>query len=611
MNRKNSKLKLIGSLILIFSTAFGNLHLTAQDLVPNDELSLGSSVFVFRQSRKKPQFKSTSRSYFFTASSSGRTAPRRISNQNFAAKYRRKSARVKANSAMAVSNQTRRRRQAAQNKSNKLSDALTAQADALLEENETDKAIETYQQALKNNPKNQAAKLGLSAANVAKGDEVTENGGAVEAKTFYEEAVKFNDANDQAYVKLALIDEKFNFQDEALANYEKALKINPALSELFAPIGNLYFEKGDLATAEIYLAKAEKISKDDAETIFLRGLLNWKRNENDKALAAFTKVLELDPNKAEVYFYQAEIYDRLNQQSKAVAAYQKSVEVDPNYTEAWFDLGVAEYNQGNYEKAADAYQQVIVLDAENPAAHANLASTYRQLERFADANGEYKLAAQTIKTDADLFSEWGFCLGKADEWDKAIARLQTAENLTSDAIDFTNLGWGYYNAARKDAAADLDDEAQANYARGKEVLQKAVELSPKFDAAYLNLGITYTGLRDFDNAVETLTKANNLHQNWLIAVNELGVAYRRSNKLTDAISQFEKTIRLDDKFAIGYFNLGEAQNKLGRRKEARKTYEQLKQLDPKLAAKLDGVLKGAILDETEQQIRKRIPRLPF
>ena len=606
MKLKNSKARFVCSLILIFSTAFGSVLLTAQDLVPTEELSLGSSVFVFRQSRKKPQSKSTSRSYFLSVSSNRKSSPRRNFNRDLAAKYRRKSSVSRTNPTLAK-NQARRR-QAAQNK---LSDTLTAQADALLEKNETDKAIEKYRQALKSNAKNQNAKLGLSEANVVKGDEITETGGTVEAKLFYQEAFKLDETNFAACVKLALIDEKLNLDDEALVNYEKALKINPDASELFIPVGNLNYRKGDLATAEIYLAKAEKTADDKAEIAFLRGLIHWKRNENDPALAAFAKTLEFDPNKVEAYFYQAEIYDRLNQQQKSLAAYQKTVEADPTYAEAWFDLGVTNYNLGNYDKAAEAYLQVIALDKDNAAARANLASTYRQLERFADANVEYKIAAETIKDDADLFSEWGYCLGKVDEWDKAVARLQTAGDLTSDSIDYTNLGWGYYNAAQKDAKADKDEAAQAKYAQGKVFLQKAVALNPKFDAAFLNLGITYTGLGEYQNAVETLTRANSLHKDWVIAVNELGVAYRRLNKLTDAISQFERTVRLNDKFALGYFNLGEAQNKLGRKKEARKTLEKLRKLNPKLAEKLDKMVKGAILDETEQQIRRRIPRLPF
>ncbi len=183
--------------------------------------------------------------------------------------------------------------------------------------------------------------------------------------------------------------------------------------------------------------------------------------------------------------------------------------------------------------------------------------------------------------------------------------------MSPDSVDYTNLGWGYYNAGQKDIQEEKKEEGHAKLTQGKEVLQKAVELNPQFDAAQLNLGVTYTGLGEYQSAVETLTKANNLHQNWVIGVNELGVAYRKLNNLSEAINQFLKVINLDDKFALGFFNLGEAQNKLGRKKEAKKTLNRLKQLNPGLAKRLDDTIEGKIIDETKQQIRKRIPKLPF
>ena len=494
---------------------------------------------------------------------------------------------------------------------NKISQTLTAKADLLLENKETDQAIETYKNALKSNPKNLDAKSGLSEAYIIKGDESIAAGNREEAVNFYLESSEADEKNYAAYAKIGQAKEDLKLDDDALASYQKALQINPAASEMFIRVANLFYKKDDLASAETYLKKAEANSPDDAETLFLRGLLYFKRNENDKALAAFDKTLALDANFLDAYLYQAEIYERLKREDEAIAAYRKTMEIDPNFVQGWFDLGVSNYNHGNWQEAETAYLKVIELDSENASAHANLASVYRQMEKFAEANGEYKLAAVQIKDDPDLFSEWGFCLGKVSDWDKAIARLQTAKELSPDTIDYTNLGWGYYNAAQKDIEADKDEEGQAKLTQGKQILQKAVEINPNFDAAQLNLGITYTGLGEYQNAVETLTRANSLHGNWKIGINELGIAYRKLNKLSDAISQFQRAVNLDNKFALGLYNLGEAQSKLGRKRDAKETLAKLKPLNPELARKLDNAIRGIIIDETKQKIRSKIPRLPF
>ncbi len=603
---KKQNIKFVLSFIVIFSFLFGHSPQKAQDLMPGDDLSLGASVFVFRQSRTNPQSKSTSRQYFLRNSASRATTPRRRFGNNVV-NYKRKTS--KSVPTLTAKKQVRSKNAAAARL--KLSETLTAKADLLLENKETDNAIETYKTALKNNPANQNAKLGLSEAYIIKGDETFAASGGEAAKPFYEEAIKTDDSNYAVYAKLAQVFEEMKLSDDALANYDKALKINPAASELFVPVANLYYRKDDFTNAEFWLRKAETNVSETAEAVFLRGLLHYKRNENEKALAAFNRLLNYDPDFIEAYLYQAEIYERLNRNKEAIFAYRRTVEKEPKSVEAWFDLGAASYNQGDYATAETAYKRVIELDANHPDAHANLASTYRQMKRYAEANGEYKLAAVHIKDDADLFSEWGFCLGKTDEWDKAIARLQTAKDLSPDSIDYTNLGWGYYNAAQKDIKADNDGEAREKFEQGKEVLQKAVELNPKFDAAHLNLGITYTSLGEYRNAVDSLTKANILHKDWVIGINELGVAYRKLNNLPEAISQFQRAINVDDKFALAYFNLGEAQYKLGRKKEAKKTLSKLKQLNPGLAKRLEDVIEGRIKDEAEQQIRKRIPKLPI
>lgn len=605
MNLKNRTVKFTLSFIVVFSFSLGSFAPNAQDLVPNEDLSLGASVFVFRKSRTNPQFKSTTAKYYLRNSSA--TVPRRRIGNNVAIAKNRK--RTTGSSTLTAKNRNVKRKTPPTGI--KTSQTLTAKADLLLENKETDKAIETYKNALKSNPQNRDAKSGLSEAYIVKGDESVAVGNRDEAVNFYRKASEADDKNYAADAKIGQVKEDLKLNDDALASYQKALQLNPAAPELFIRVANLFYKKDDLASAEIYLKKAEASSPDDAETLFLRGLLYFKRNENDQALAAFDKTLALDANFLEAYLYQAEVYERLKRRDEAIAAYRKTVEIDPGFVQGWFDLGVSNYNQGNYTEAETAYLKVIELDGENSAAHANLASVYRQMERFAEANGEYKLAAVEIKDDPDLFSEWGYCLGKVSDWEKAIARLQTAKDLSPDTIDYTNLGWGYYNAAQKDIEADKKDEGQAKLALGKTVLQKAVEINPKFDAAQLNLGITYTGLGEYQNAVEALTKANGLRRDWKIGINELGIAYRKLNKLSDAISQFQKAVNLDNNFALGLYNLGEAQSKFGRKKDARETLNKLKTLNPELARKLDNVIRGVIIDETKQKIRSKIPRLPF
>src|SRR5690606_1099494 len=288
----------------------------------------------------------------------------------------------------------------------------------------------------------------------------------------------------------------------------------------------------------------------------LEGRIRLKQNRNNEALAAFDKALQLDPQNAAAAYYRGQAYSRMDEPANMIASYKQSLDLEPNYAPAAFDLGVAYYNAGDYENAAASYEVVVREDPGNAQAHANLASTYRQLERYPEANEQYKLAAEKIKTD-ELYSEWGYCLGKVNDWDKASARLITARELNPVAINDSNISWAYYNQAvaqQKTSPA----AAKANLELSRSFATKAVQQDPKLDAAYLNLGSTENRLGNYPAAVAALKSALNLRSDWVVAMNQLGVGYRGMNNLSEAIAIFKRATDLDGNYALGLFNLGAA-----------------------------------------------------
>ena len=112
-------------------------------------------------------------------------------------------------------------------------------------------------------------------------------------------------------------------------------------------------------------------------------------------------------------------------------------------------------------------------------------------------------------------------------------------------------------------------------------------MNDKNEAAYLNLGITLTDLKDFAGSAKALERANALRKDWVPALNELGIAYRQLGKLDDAINQFRKAVEVNDKFAAGYYNLGEALYRNRKTDEAKKVVGKLKPLNPGLARQLE------------------------
>jgi tetratricopeptide (TPR) repeat protein len=495
-----------------------------------------------------------------------------------------------------------------------LSNTLTAKADTLFENKQYDEAIATYRDALVQNPANTGATEGLSDVLTAKGIAAAGAANDLSGAEFLNEAVKQNRKNAVAYAKLGEIYDTHDDSVKAVQNYEAALAADPGLTDLYVPLGIAYIKTGEVAKAGAIAAKAEALGPESAELRYLRGLVQFRENKNDQALASFDRAITLDSDLITAYYYRGQVLDRMERKDQAIASYKQTITKDPTFAPAWYEMGVVSYNTGDYNGAANAYQEAVKYDPANGEAHANLASSYRQLEKYPEANKEYWEASNTIKGNADLHSEWGYCLGKTNEWDKAIKQTTVAQEISPTAVDYTNVGWAYYNAAEGDKQANNNESAAANYQIGKAFLQKAVETNPKLDAAYMNLGSTYNALGEYQAAVDTLNQAVNLRKDWVIALNQLGVGYRGLKNYSAAAAQFNRVVSLDGTNLSGLFYLGEVQYTLGNKKEARKIQQKLSTLNSKLGNRLDRILDGKeVLDDATRRIRDKIPlpKFPF
>lgn len=608
---KNFTQKIKGFLSLFLLTAFivNALPASAQEMVISDDFVSGSSAFVFKSSRKSFQKKVASRpttSVKRTKTAKVETS-KRIAKQNVTvAKVSPKRQKTKEIDPVKQKVDTLIKTKS----STEASVIFAGVGEYYLNTNEPDSAIEAFRESVLLNEKNATAKLGLSEALTRKGDQQLTLEKYEIAKLFYQEAMTNNPKNAFALAGLAEIAGAKDDNDTAITNYEKALALDADLTELYAPLGAIYFQKGEIAKSEFYLQKAVALDGNNAETQFFIGLVRYKQNRNEEAIAFFKKSLLLDPNNSEAHYFLGEVYDRQDRDKEAIAAYRKAVELNPKYVDAWFDLGAAYYNRATdqgpnsiyYEESVKAYKEVVKLRPTYGEAYANLADVYRQMKRLDESIAAYRLATAYIKDDAELFSKFGFvaALRAKDPnfqsfWKLAIDNLEKAVALSPSYIDYTNLGWAYYNAAQTDLRARREADYKDKLQKARMNFEKSISLNPAIPAPFLNLGMALTDLGDFQGAINALKKASEMQKNWIPALSELGIAYRKNGDFENAAKQFRRVIELDDKFAAAHYNLAETEYRRGNIKEAKKEYEILKKLNrPDLVLVLEQVTNGGI-----------------
>lgn len=605
MFRHSLVFKILVSYLSIFSILHSTSSVRANDIVPTDDLVGGASVFVFRGSSKKPQEKAGTVRGFRAGGGTVLSSKARITAQIASVRKR------KADAAKARAAELARIRAREKNARLKQSNTLTARAETQMASGEIDGAITNFREALKLNAKNADATSGLSEALTAKGIETAGENYNEAAMVYFDEAVKLNPKNEIAFTKIGEIHDANGRNAQAITYFEKALAIDPSITSIYLPLGLAHAEEKNYVEAEAYLSKAEDAGIASSEARLARADIFTKQGRAQEALALLDKVIAAEPSNIAALYQRGAALDKMGQADQAFAAYQKTVQIDPNFGPAWFDIGVAYYNKGDYPNALAAYQNVVRIEPANYVAQANLASTFRQLERYAEANAAYKAAEPGNTKNPDHYSEWGFCLGKTNEWDKAVIRLNTARELSPNAVDNTNLSWAYYNAARLDQKNKDEAAAKEKFELARQYSQTAVEQDPKLDAAYMNLGSTNNALGDFQAAVNALNIALSLRSDWVIAINQLGLGYRGMNNLVAAIDQFKRVTTLDGNNVFGLYNLGEVYHLTGNKKEAKKVQDRLKKIDPVFASRLNDVLSGKIaVDAAKRQIENKVPRIP-
>lgn len=586
----------------------GQFPVAAQDLVPIGDIAGGSSVFVFRRSSKPTPRKVIARAKTERTKVQRIETVRKINRQYVALvkvkPQRVRSVKVEPNSLPPVPSM----------------DAVTAArmfagvGEYYIDQEDLDKSVKFFREAVGLDPKNNSAKTGLSEALALKGNSVLAEDQPETARKFFEEALRNNPGNAAAHYGLGEVNADLDRKADAIASYEKALSLNSGLTEIYLPLGILYIEKGEVAKADALLSKAVAAAPDDPETQYFLGMLRYKQVRDQEALTAFRKAVAGDPNYAEAYFYIGETLVRMNQPEKAIEAYDRAKTLKPKYLEAMIALASAYVEIGNYSKAIPVYKDAIKLKNDNIDAYVGLAEAYREERSYIDAEANYNMAITFLERDkafnkdeaADIYAKHGYVIavqcdinmqkGLLCKWNSGIRSLEAAVALTQSAVDHANLGWAYYKSGRVDLDLKKTAEGRAKLEKAKVSLRKAIEMNPSYvEAPQINLGLTLSDLGEYQPAIDVLSKVVSKRSDWTFAINELGRAYYGLKDYGNAAKQFRRAIDKDDKYAWAYYNLAVTEFDAGNRAETKKAFERLKKLNNNLANMLIRYTRGEVL----------------
>lgn len=197
-------------------------------------------------------------------------------------------------------------------------------------------------------------------------------------------------------------------------------------------LGNLYYQKGDLNSAERHLLRAEELDPTYFNSLHGLSLVYAKWEKYDQAISYARKNLSFDPASPDAHITLGISYGGKGDLLRAEEAFKQAVSIDPESKEGWTNLGIIYSQQQIWDKAAEAYSKAVAADPGEPSHYNDLAVV---LTRKGDVSRAVELWEKALSLDpGQLESRMNLAqaleksdpAGAADQWELF---LQSAQKL--------------------------------------------------------------------------------------------------------------------------------------------------------------------------------------
>jgi tetratricopeptide (TPR) repeat protein len=355
-----------------------------------------------------------------------------------------------------------------------------------------------------------------------------------------------NPEDAQTYLHMAEIYRKSGKFDLALENLKKAGSLVQDSIEVPYNIAAVYQAQGryDEAaqTMQDLLKKTEKPdgsytqSEKNNRAVFLErlGTIYRENNNSAAALEAFRRMLTLgDENAQRGYQQIIDTYREAKQWQQATDAAKEAVEKLPNdrglkmvYASQLADMGQA-------DKGLDQVKSMLQGKPEDREVYITLAQMYSRLKRWPDAEQSLdKAELLSTKDEEKQYIDFlrGSTLERQKKYDAAEASFRKV--LATRPDDPNTLNYLGYMLA--DRGVKLDEAVI--------LIKKAVDLDPANGAYLDSLGWAYFKQGKFDLAEDTLIKASQRIGTDPTVQDHLGDLYQRTGRLKLAAAHWERAL---------------------------------------------------------------------
>ncbi|HEY1405465.1 MAG TPA: tetratricopeptide repeat protein, partial [Spirochaetota bacterium] len=285
-------------------------------------------------------------------------------------------------------------------------------------------------------------------------------------------------------------------------------------------------------------------------------------------------------------------------------------------------MGIIEDTRGNYSKALELYSRAVKYDPANGGTFRNIALTYKNMGKYAEALGYVEKAIDIDEKVANNYVLKGNILFLMNRFSEAVKAYEKAINIEpGNSTALFNIAQSYMKMGKDaQAIAYLKDAADADkggkisymsyaklglialsvkdYATAELNLNRAIAITGNDPVDHYNLGIAYLEQGKKEDALRAFMKSESLAAENATMLESLGEAYTSMNEFDRGIDIYERLIKINNRNVKVLALLGDLFYQKGELEQSLRYYKKITEIEPAgERARSAFINMGIVLDE--------------
>jgi tetratricopeptide (TPR) repeat protein len=364
--------------------------------------------------------------------------------------------------------------------------------------------------------------------------------------------------------------------DNTIAELQHGLSIDKNNIQIKNRLVSEYLTVGKITEAEQLNSAILKSNPKDTAARISNGRIMLARGQNKDAMTYLRSVVADAPENATAHYFLAMALQSINDLNQAQVELNEAIKYAPDSPDVLQALGALQLARGELQAASEYAQRKVNLYPTDIYGHLLFGRALMLQKKQADAEQQYKIAAQLAGNNPEVFTAVGQfysfignskmaqvqfenALRANNHYVPALASLLELLEKTNQGARAQSVIEQYVQSNPNDATAhslygqllvkhkDLD--------RAKPEFERAIQLDPKETNASLQLGGIYQQKGDFDAAISVFSKVLTQQPNSAAVQLVIGNLYMDKRDYKNAKSYYEQAVANDPNLGVAAGNL--------------------------------------------------------